>query len=57
MICVTCAGNQKTLKPNAAIPRQVDAIVRARFYYDAINAIGMAITVAIRAAATFTPCR
>jgi len=28
-ICITCAGNQKCPKPDAAIPRQVDAVVRA----------------------------
>jgi hypothetical protein len=28
-ICITCAGNQLCPKPDAAIPRQVDAMVMA----------------------------
>jgi hypothetical protein len=26
-ICITCAGNHQTLKPDAAVPRQVHAVV------------------------------
>ncbi len=26
-ICITCAGNEQCQKPDAAIPRQVDAVV------------------------------
>jgi hypothetical protein len=30
MICITCAGSHQCPKPDAAIPRQVDAVVYAR---------------------------
>jgi len=32
-ICITCAGNHQTRKPDAANPRQVDAFVRSIFQF------------------------
>jgi hypothetical protein len=39
-ICITCAGNRQTRKPDAVNPRQVDAVVQAFIYMSHRNDLG-----------------
>ena len=40
-VCITCAGNHLYPKPDASIPRQVDAVVKAFLYMSHRKNLGL----------------